>query len=65
MPLSRRTPAAPRSLPVYCTPPEVDGARFALAGLSTAAGESHLHVISSGMPPLAERFAYDWTPGFS
>ena len=45
--------------------PDIDGARFALAGLSTAAGESHLHVISSGMPPLAERFAYDWTPGFS
>jgi hypothetical protein len=45
--------------------PEVDGARFALAGLSMAAAESHLHVVSSGMPPLAERFAYNWQPGFS
>src|SRR5206468_3752103 len=45
--------------------PDVDGARFALAGLSTAAGESHLHVISSGMPRLAGRFQWDWTPGFS
>ena len=45
--------------------PDVDGARFALAGLSTAAGESHLHVVSSGMPRLAEWFGYDWTPGFS
>ena len=45
--------------------PEVDGARFALAGLSMAAAGSHLHVVSSGMPPLAERFAYNWQPGFS
>ena len=44
---------------------DVDGARFALAGLSTAAGESHLYVVSSGMPRLAEWFAYNWTPGFS
>ena len=45
--------------------PDVDGARFALAELSMAAGESHLHVVSSGMPRLAEWFAYNWTPGFS
>ncbi len=45
--------------------PDVDGARFALAGLSMAAGQSHLHVVSSGMPRLAEWFAYNWTPGFS
>ena len=36
--------------PFAATLPEVDGARFALAGLSTAAGESHLHVVSRGMP---------------
>jgi len=51
--------------PFAATLPEVDGARFALAGLSTAAGESHLHVVSRGMPRLADRFAYNWTPGFS
>ena len=45
--------------------PDVDGARFALAGLSMVAGQSHLHVVSSGMPRLAEWFAYHWTPGFS
>ena len=45
--------------------PDVDGARFALAGLSTAAGQSHLHVVSSGMPQLADRFAHNWKPGFS
>ena len=44
--------------------PDVDGAWFALAGLSTPAGESHLHVVSRGLPPLADRFAYNWTPGF-
>lgn len=45
--------------------PDVDGAQFTLAGLSAAAGESHLHVVSSGMPQLADRFAHNWTPGFS
>jgi hypothetical protein len=51
--------------PLACVLPDADGARFALTGLSTAAGESHLHVISSGMPPLAGRFAWNWTPGYS
>ena len=51
--------------PLACLLPDVDGARFALAGLSMAAGQSHLHVVSSGMPRLADWFAYDWTPGFS
>jgi hypothetical protein len=51
--------------PLPCILPDLDGARFALAGLSMAAGESHLHVVSSGMPQLADRFAHDWTPGFS
>ena len=39
--------------PLAALLPDVDGARLALAGLSTAAGESHLHVISSGLPRLA------------
>jgi hypothetical protein len=30
--------------------PDIGGTRFALAGLSTAAGESHLHVIGGGTP---------------
>ena len=51
--------------PLPCILPDVDGARFALAGLSMTAGESHLHVVASGMPQLADRFAHDWTPGFS
>jgi hypothetical protein len=51
--------------PLACVLPDVDGARLALAGLSTAAGESHLHVISSGLPRLARRYQWDWTPGLS
>jgi hypothetical protein len=51
--------------PLACALPDVDGVRLALAGLSTAAGESHLHVISSGLPRLARRYQWDWTPGLS
>jgi len=45
--------------------PDVDGTRFALTGLSTAAGESFLHIAASGMPELDERFTPHWRPGFS
>jgi hypothetical protein len=45
--------------------PDIYGARFALAGLSAVAGESHLHVVGSGVPELTGRFARNWTPGFS
>lgn len=65
----RAAPARAGSPEVFaalaCVLPEVDGARFALAGLSTAGGESHLHVVGSGMAPLADRYQWNWTPGFS
>jgi hypothetical protein len=64
----RRAPAADGPevfVPLARVLPQVDGAQFALAGLSTAAGESHLYVIGSGMPEFAGRFAHDSTPGFS
>lgn len=52
--------------PLALVLPDVDGGRFALAGLSSAAGESHLHVIGSGsLPGPADRYAHNWTPGFS
>jgi hypothetical protein len=52
--------------PVAQLLPEIDGARFALAGLSITAGESHLHVIGSGhLPTPADRYEHNWTPGFS
>ena len=62
----RRRPAPPELFaPLAVLLPDVDGAWFALAGLSSAAGESHLHVVCIGLPTLADRFAYNWTPGFS
>jgi hypothetical protein len=42
--------------------PDVDGARFALAGLTHAEGESHLHVVASGG---RERAVHGWDPGYS
>jgi hypothetical protein len=53
------------SAPLACLLPEVDGVRLALDGLSTLAGESYLHVISSGLPRLASRYQWNWTPGLS
>jgi hypothetical protein len=40
---------------------DVDGTRFALGGLTSAAGTSHLHVVATGVPlPTG-----GWDPGFS
>jgi hypothetical protein len=50
-----------RFAPLAVVLPDVDGAWFALAGLSSAAGESHLHVVGIGLPPPAGRFEYNWT----
>jgi hypothetical protein len=68
--LARRGAPVPADGPEVFAPlaavlPEVDGAQFALAGLSTAAGESHLHVVCSDMPQVTGRFEHHWTPGFS
>jgi hypothetical protein len=43
--------------------PDADGTRFALAGLTSAAGESHVHVEASGVPeslsqPSGSRFSW-------
>ena len=46
--------------PVATLLPEIDGARFALASLSMAAGESHLHVIGGGcLPEPADRYEHN------
>lgn len=55
----------PSTLPRMAAGPRRRRPWFALAGLSSAASESHLHVVSIGLPPLADRFEYTWTPGFS
>lgn len=55
-------------VPLVDVLPDVDGARFALAGLSTAGGETYLHVVSSGMAEVAQRadrFVPSWKTGFS
>ncbi len=49
--------------PLAAILPDIDGIRFALAGLSLAAGESYLHVAASGLPELAGRFTRQWRPG--
>ena len=51
--------------PLATSLPDLDGTRFALAGLSLTAGHSYLHVVASGLPELAERFGPGWRPGFS
>lgn len=51
--------------PLAAILPDLDGTRFALAGLSLTAGQSYLHVVASGLPKLAERFGPGWRPGFS
>lgn len=40
---------------------DVDGTRFALGGLTSAAGQSHLHVVATGVPLPSG----GWDPGFS
>jgi hypothetical protein len=51
--------------PLAAVLPDVGGGWIAVAGLSSAAGESHLHMVSTGLPPVADWCAYNWTPGFS
>ena len=41
---------------------DLEDARFVFAGLATAGGQSFLHVVATGMQPLA---AHHWDPGFS
>ncbi len=52
-------------VPLAVVLPDVDGARFALAGLSMAAGETHLHAVSSGTTTPADRTEPGWTPALS
>jgi hypothetical protein len=40
---------------------DLDGTRFALGGLTSAAGTSHLHVVATGVPLPSG----GWDPGFS
>jgi hypothetical protein len=68
--LAHRDAAAPAGrpevfAPVAVTLPDLDGTQLVLAGLSVTAGQSHLHVISGGLPLRTARYTDRWLPGFS
>ena len=68
--LAHRDAAEPAGGPEVFAPvavilPDLDGTRLVLAGLSVAAGQSHLHVISSGLPLPTARYTDQWRPGIS
>jgi hypothetical protein len=62
-----RSGAASRELfaPLAAILPEIDGTRFALAGLSSAGGECYVHVAASGLPGQRRPFEDGWRAGFS
>jgi hypothetical protein len=51
--------------PLDTSLPDVDGTRLTLAALSSAAGESYLHVAASGLPEPTVRYEPGWRPGLS
>ncbi len=50
-------------MPLRTSLPDIGGTRLALAGLSSAAGESYLHVAASGLPEPTVRYEPGWRPG--
>jgi hypothetical protein len=52
-------------VPLAAPLPGIDGTRFALAGLSSAGGQSYLHVAATGLPEQAGRLQPGWRPGLS
>jgi hypothetical protein len=59
--------AAPAGL--ICAPlatllPDIEGTRFALTGLTSAAGQSYLDLAASGLPERAGAGPYGWGTGF-
>jgi hypothetical protein len=63
--VSVRADGAELFAPVAMILPNLDGTQLVLAGLSVAAGQSHLHVISSGLPLRTARYTDRWLPGIS
>ena len=58
-----RGPADPEwFVPLGRVAVDVEDARFVFAGLATAGGQSFLHVVATGMQPLA---VHHWDTGFS
>jgi hypothetical protein len=52
------------SAPLGTLLPDVEGTRFALTGLTSAAGESYLDLVASGLPERAGAGPYGWGSGF-
>ena len=44
--------------------PDLEGTRFALAGLTSAGGESYLDLVAGGLPERAGAGPYGWASGF-
>lgn len=51
----RHLPPASGTAAIGARLPEVDGTRFAVAGLHTGPGGTHLHVVARGLRPLPHR----------
>ncbi len=52
-------------VPLALVLPDIDGTRFALAGLSAGGGQSYLHLAVSGLAEPARRLRPGWRPAFS
>jgi hypothetical protein len=52
------------SAPLATLLPDIEGTRFALTGLTSAAGESYLDLVASGLPERAGAGPYGWGSGF-
>jgi hypothetical protein len=61
-PLADGPPGPEWFVPLGPAAADLEGARFAFAGLTSAAGRSFLHVVAEGLPPPP---AHRWYTGFS
>ncbi len=52
------------SAPLATLLPDIEGTRFALTGLTSAAGGSYLDLVASGLPERAGAGPYGWGSGF-
>ena len=59
------TPGPDVFTPLDTSLPDIDGTPLTLAALSSAAGESYLHVAASGLPEPTVRYEPGWRPGLS
>ncbi len=58
-------PGCEQFAPLATVLPDIDGTRFGLVSLASAADNSYLHVVASGLPELVGRLPDDWDIRFS